>query len=684
MNLKNISSVILTLLSLFGNVNSFKNLFPNSLVLRKSITSNHKIIGVCYLKKNDNEELFNELKKIKNEYINKNYYKDDESLNNKEWGYGPKGKLKNIHDLAREIDDSGEFHDHDIETRERDYRVRYKKRGISKREGYKKSNIEDEDDYDYSPSERLYQRKKSYNKNDRNMKKNKFEDEESNKYYLPGVYRIKKDPIGVRIFYDKDDPPPEKIMRMFRENDENDPEKNHKKKKNPIKSENFEIGFYDDFNFTNIGGYNLIKEELIQCADILVNFTKYDKFNVRTPKGIMLEGPPGNGKTMMAKAFSGEIGVGFISVSGSQFQEKYVGVGASRVREIFKLASENTPCIIFVDEIDAIGRKRSSESESSGSERDTTLNELLVELDGFKSSNGIFLIGATNRIDLLDEALIRPGRIDKKIFIGKPDKQTRKEIIDIHLKGKPSSSEINNEKLAEMTGELSSAEIENFLNEAMLFALRKDKKMMTMNDLEIVHNRILTGWQSSENKLSSEMLKQIAIHEMGHAITAAFLEHKNISKVSINLWSPKSLGFTLFESNDENNKICSKDILLKEIMTLLGGRVAEEIFFGNEKISNGASDDMNKVKNIIHTMVIDYGMGKNTYIGENSDKNKERIDIEVEEIFNDSYLKTKRLLLSSKDLLNNFANQLTIEREISGKKIYKKINESRYSYLIEN
>ena len=472
--------------------------------------------------------------------------------------------------------------------------------------------------------------------------------------------------IGIRILYPIGHQP--KIL-----NEEIKENKN-------IKSKNFELLYNKGFNFTNIGGYDLIKSELLQCADILVNYTKYEKYNVRVPKGLILEGPPGNGKTILTKAFSGEINVGFIPVSGSQFQEIYVGVGPSRVRELFDFAKKNKPCIIFIDEIDSIGRKRSSDSEASTSERDSTLNELLVALDGFKNTNGLFLIGATNRIDLLDNALVRPGRIDKKIYVGNPDRKTRKEILKIHLKGKPCNDDVHIDKLVEITNGFSGAEIENLLNEAMLLALRENREVITKHDLEIIANRILTGWQITENKLSQEMITQIAIHEIGHALISIFTGYRKIIKVTINLWSPKALGFTLFDESIDNI-ISTKENLIKEIMVLLGGRVAEEIFYG-DKISSGAVDDFHRVKNIIQKMVLDYGMGTNLFLPYNSDKYREKIDTEIEYIFNEAYKETKYLLTNSKTLIKDCANLLIIENEITEEQIRNKIN-GIYDYLIK-
>jgi cell division protease FtsH len=454
--------------------------------------------------------------------------------------------------------------------------------------------------------------------------------------------------------------------------------KHQRNPQNDITSENFEIIKNNSMNFTHIGGYDLIKSELMQCADMLTNFSKYEKFNVRTPKGLILEGPPGNGKTLIAKCFSGEINVSFISVSGSQFQEKYVGVGASRVRELFKLAKENKPCIIFIDEIDAIGRKRSTDDINPNSERDSTLNELLVSLDGFKDTNGVFIIGATNRVDLLDSALVRPGRIDKSIYIGLPDTKTRESIINIHIVGKPYDNSISIENLIEMTQGLSGAQIENLLNEAMLFSLRNNKECISKIEIEFILNRILVGWQSSENNYSDESLYQIAIHEMGHAIVGMLSDYKKILKISLNLWSPKTPGYTLFESKD-NISMDTKESLVTHLMVLLGGRIAEEEFFGNT-ISTGASHDLVQAKEIAENMIVNYGMGKKILQSYASDKSKEVIDNEINELILTAYTRAKVLILNSKKLIDECAKILVIEHVLLPEIVEKKIN-SKYSHL---
>jgi cell division protease FtsH len=438
------------------------------------------------------------------------------------------------------------------------------------------------------------------------------------------------------------------------------------------KSENFQVIKNNDFKFKDVGGHEKIKEELMQCADLLTNYEKYSKYNVRTPKGLILEGPPGNGKTLLAKGFCGEINVGFIPVSGSQFQEKYVGVGAARVRELFDLAKENVPCIIFMDEIDAIGRKRSG--DESKQDHDSTLNELLVNLDGFKSTNGIFIMGATNRIDLLDDALIRPGRVDKKIYVGNPDKKTREAIIQIHIKGKPHNMNINN--LVDLTNGYSGAQIENLLNEAMLYALRQNREMMTIHDIELTSNRILVGFQSTDNIVTPEILAQVATHEIGHALVGMFTKYKKLIKVTINLSSPTSLGFTLFEPNE--TQLLTRQNMIHEIMTLLGGRVAEELLF--HTLTTGATHDFTQAKKFAEKMIIDYGMGTKTIIPHGSERYKEMLDKEIDDILMEAYYGAKLLLQKVEPLLKDCAETLGKDQVLKEEDIQNKIK--KYYYLL--
>ena len=414
---------------------------------------------------------------------------------------------------------------------------------------------------------------------------------------------------------------------------------------------NFEIIKQSDFTFKDVGGYKKIKDELMQSADILINFQKYQKYNVRPPKGIIFEGPPGNGKTLMAKAFSGELNISFIPVSGSEFSEKYVGVGAGRVRELFKLAQSNKPCIIFIDEIDALARKRGTDMVSSNSEKDQTLNQLLINLDGFKGSDGVFVIGATNRIDLLDAALMRPGRMDKNIYIGNPDTETRKAIINIHLAGKPYNHEINIATIIELTNGFSGAQIENLLNEAMLHALRENREEITLNDLEYISNRIISGWQSTENKFSNDIIEKIVIHEMGHAIVG-FLSpaHSGLVKVCLNLWSPKMPGFTVFENGDQDMNIYTKEGLISHLMVLMGGRVAEEIFYGYS-ITTGARKDLEEAYRLAQNMVLQYGMGGKSIYPDLSERSKYLIDEEINKLLLIAHDGATEIIKDTKELI---------------------------------
>jgi cell division protease FtsH len=441
----------------------------------------------------------------------------------------------------------------------------------------------------------------------------------------------------------------------------------------PQKTENFEVITKSPITFNDIGGYENIKLELSQCVDILTNYKKYSDYNVRTPKGLILEGPPGNGKTMLAKGFAGESKTAFIPVSGAQFQDKYVGVGSSRVRELFELAKKNAPCIVFIDEIDAIGRKRSNDGETSGNERDSTLNELLIALDGFKTSSGIFLMGATNRVDLLDPALIRPGRIDKRIFIGPPDSNTREAILNIHLKGKPYDKTINIKDLVDMTAGLSGAQIENMLNEAMLNALRHNRVLMEYRDIDTIIGKMMVGWQPTEHQFSNDIIARIAIHEMGHAIVGFLSKHHSkVSKVIINLSSPNSPGYTMFETSTSN--IYTRESLFEHLMILLAGRIAEEAFY-DVSVTTGAINDFEEAFKLAEKMIIYYGMGKNIIYPNSSDKYKEIIDSEVIRLINDAYAMARILVNKSKDLIHECADILQKDKLLKIDRLTEIINE---------
>jgi len=463
----------------------------------------------------------------------------------------------------------------------------------------------------------------------------------------------------------------------FDPEDEDDDYKTSKNKK----SENFNVITNFPVKFKDIGGYDKIKKELLQCVDILTNYTKYSNFSVRVPKGLILEGPPGNGKTLLAKGFAGEAGVGFIAVSGSEFQEKYVGVGSSRVRELFKLAKKNAPCIVFIDEIDAIGRKRSSDGETSGTERDNTLNELLVALDGFKSISGVFLIGATNRADLLDPALIRPGRIDKKIYIGLPDSSTRGAILNIHTKGKPYDESIIINDLIDLTMGLSGSQIENLLNEAMLNALRDNREKMTIQDIDHILNKILAGWQPTEHHFTSDIIDHIAIHEMGHAIVGLLSNnHAKMTKVIINFSSPRSPGYTVFEASESS--IYTKEALFEHLAILLAGRIAEECYC-EVSITTGAINDFEEAYKLAEKMILYYGMGTRIIYPSNSDKYKEMIDNEVIQLIDEAYSYAQYIIQNTMDLIIECSEILKKDKILYAETIINMMKTGKYGDFSE-
>lgn len=444
------------------------------------------------------------------------------------------------------------------------------------------------------------------------------------------------------------------------------------------KSKNFEVLKKFNIMFKDVGGYENVKQELQQCVDILKHYQKYTKYNVRIPKGLILEGPPGTGKTLLAKALAGEANCSFIPVSGSDFQEKYVGVGSSRIKELFELAKKNVPCIIFIDEIDAVGRKRSTDGESSSNERDSTLNSLLVELDGFKNNTGIFLVAATNRIDLLDNALTRPGRIDKKIFIGLPDSTTRAAIIKIHIKGKPYCDSIGLDELVEVTEGFSGAQIENLLNEAMLNALRINNTQFCYKDFDFVLNKMMAGWQPNEHEFTTDIIDHIAIHEMGHAVVGLLSKHHSkVSKVVINLSSPKSPGYTVFEGSTSN--IYIREALFEHLMILLAGRIAEEVFY-DVSVTTGAINDFEEALKLAEKMIIFYGMGNNIIYPSLSEKYKELIDNEVVSLLNNAYKCAHVIIQNAKEFIGETSEILKRDKIIKVDKLNELI-QTKYKHL---
>lgn len=421
---------------------------------------------------------------------------------------------------------------------------------------------------------------------------------------------------------------------------------------------NFHLQEVSSYNFSSIGGYAEIKLEMNQMLDMLRNVEDYKAYNVRIPKGILFHGPPGNGKTLLARCFAGESALPIIATSGSEFQEKYVGTGPARIRELFSFARSHAPCMVFIDEIDALARRRGTDGEAAQAERDSTLNQLLVELDGFSSGadDRLFVIASTNRIDILDPALLRPGRMDKNIHVPLPDPDTRRDILKIHLNQKPIMSDLE-WMVHDLTIGMSGAEIEHLLNEAVLHGIRR--KHLPVNDtvLETVRDMHMIG-QEAQPLVPSEgdVAYRVAIHEMGHVLVALHCaHHENPRKCSI-LSNKKMLGFTLFPPRNES--LMTFNGLSDRIKVLLGGRIAEEIVFGACAVSTGAADDLHQCQKIAHDMVLLYGMGDHIVYPRLSDAAKKDIDDAVLSLVSYRYDEAKRILLEYSDQLIRLSHDL--------------------------
>jgi len=437
-----------------------------------------------------------------------------------------------------------------------------------------------------------------------------------------------------------------------------------RKKKTATSSEgNFQMEENNlNVSFKSVGGYKSVKQELLQIIDILKNKTKYQEYGVRLPKGVLLEGPTGNGKTLMARAFAGEIDFPLIATSGAEFNEKYVGVGAARIRELFKFAQENQPSVIFIDEIDALARKRTNTEDGSGDERSQTLNQLLVALDGFNNNNNVVIIGATNRIDILDPAVKRPGRMDKIIHIPNPDSNTRKEIIEIHRSRKPINA--TTEEIVKLTVGLNGAQIENLLNEATLCGVRESSLPIGIKNLEEIRNKMVLGNSIGVKNITEKTLKRVAIHEIGHLLMALNSSHfERPSKVTIESSVFSSIGYTIFEKNDFDEGLYLREYCLDHLKVLLGGRVAEETLYGNS-VSSGAFSDLETAFNVARKMIMEYGMGTYIIYPHFSETYKKRIDQDIHSLILNAHFETKKYLTQNKEKLIQLADKLLVNKTL--------------------
>ena len=430
--------------------------------------------------------------------------------------------------------------------------------------------------------------------------------------------------------------------------------------------------------FDNVAGLKEEKEELIEVVDFLKDPEKFKKLGARIPHGLLLVGGPGNGKTLLAKAVAGEANVPFFSISGSDFVEMFVGVGASRVRGLFEEAKKLSPCIVFIDEIDAVGRQRGAGLGGGNDEREQTLNQLLVEMDGFGTNTNIIVMAATNRPDVLDPALLRPGRFDRQVVVGSPDVRAREEILQLHAKGKPFVSSIDFKVLAKNTAGFSGADLENMLNEAALLAARKNKAQVDMIDVEEAMVKVMMGPEKRSRVISENDRKLTAYHEAGHAIVSKFLKHcDTVHQISI---IPRGMagGYTMYKPN-EDRSYSSKSEMEEHIVSLLGGRVAEQLVL--DDISTGASNDIERATKIARSMVMQYGMSsklgpityginqEEVFLGRDfnsqknySDKTASEIDEEIKNIVTAAYAKAENILNNNMDKLHKTA-EILLEKE---------------------
>ncbi len=451
--------------------------------------------------------------------------------------------------------------------------------------------------------------------------------------------------------------------------------------------------------FKDVAGLKEEKEEVQELIDFLKNPKKFTKMGARIPKGVLLVGPPGTGKTLLAKAVAGEAKVPFFYISGSDFVELFVGVGASRVRDMFKQAKQTAPCLIFIDEIDAVGRERGTGLGGGHDEREQTLNQLLSEMDGFSENEGIIIIAATNRPDVLDPALLRPGRFDRQVTVGKPDVKEREEILNVHAKNKILAKSVNLKHIAERTPGYSGADLENLLNEAALLAVRRDKDAITMDEIDEASDRVLMGPAKTSRKVTEYEKKIVAYHEAGHAVSGIVLPNgEEVHKITI---IPRGMagGYTQMLPKEERTLVYTKEELEEQIITLLSGRASEQHYLN--EISTGASDDLKRATKIARSMVTEYGMSslgpmqfehrsESVFLGRDYNQTKNfsdqvalLIDQEVKKIIDECFKRAQEIVSKEKKLVEVLANRL-ITNETLTKEEIEDLVEANSNYKIKS
>jgi cell division protease FtsH len=456
-----------------------------------------------------------------------------------------------------------------------------------------------------------------------------------------------------------------------------------------------------NITLNSFAGSPEIFEECTEVVSYLKNDTLYKEAGAEIPRGILLDGPPGTGKTLLAKAIASEADANFISVAASEFVELFVGMGAAKIRNLFKNARENTPCIIFIDEIDAVGRQRGAGINMANDEREQTLNQLLAEMDGFADNEGVLIIAATNRKDVLDSALLRPGRFDRLITVPLPDREAREQIFKVHSKNKKFDQSVDLNTLAELTPGFSGAQIKNLMNEAAIFAAKNGSSVIKQVNVLNALDKAIVGLEKRNDTRSVESKLRVSIHEAGHAVLAAlYVEYFELKKVTIQSTYNGAGGYTLFNElqNITESGLYTKDLLKKRLIIAMGGKAAENIFYGEEHVSVGAVQDLKQANSLAQRMIGNYGMGsklevfynenidseRNPFLGRSlsggqkySEKIKEMADKEALELVNDAYQEAKEILIQNKKCVDEIVAFLLHERTLYGEKVYEIIDPKR-------